>query len=309
MRFKKQRSIATFFLAIMIAELLLPTTSFALTSGPTQPEVQSFLPAGTSDMVDLFTGDFSYNIPLFELPGPSGGYPFNLSYQAGITMDQEASWVGLGWSMQPGAITRQMRGLPDEFKGDQVKTRMTVKPSVTVGLGAGAGLEVFGADSKVSLSAGFSVYNNNYKGFGYNIDGNLGFSNTNKQGISSGLGLGLSLDSQEGLGVTPSLSLGGKAGQFGLSAPYNSRQGLSGISLGHSVATNKNRTIENKKGEKSGSPDSFASSSATLSLSNPGYTPQITMPMNGLNLSATFKAGGAWWGIFGAPYVSGFYNE
>jgi hypothetical protein len=304
---KKSRIIATFFLAIMVAQLLLPTTSWALTSGPTQPEVQSFQPAGTTEMVDLFSGDFSYNIPLFELPGPSGGYPFNLSYQAGITMDQEASWVGLGWSMQPGAITRQMRGLPDEFRGDQVKTKMTVKPSVTVGLGAGAGIEVFGADPKVSLSAGFSVYNNNYKGFGYNIDANIGFSKANEQGITGGLGLGLSLDSQEGLGVAPSLSLGGKIGQFGLSAPYNSRTGLSGVSLGHSVAID-GRTIKKgaKEREKS---DSFGGSSATLSLSNPGYTPQITMPMNGINLSATLKAGGAWWGIFGAPYLSGFYNE
>ena len=41
-------------------------------------------------MVDLFSGDFNYNIPLMEV----GGYPINLSYHSGIGMDQEASWVG-----------------------------------------------------------------------------------------------------------------------------------------------------------------------------------------------------------------------
>lgn len=140
----RRKILACFCCTVFLFQLLFPMVAVALTSGPTQPEVQSFQPAGATDMVDLFSGDFSYNIPLFELPGPNGGYPFNLAYEAGIGMDQEASWVGLGWSLNPGAITRQMRGLPDEFKGDKVTTRMSVKPSVTVGLGAGAGLEVLG---------------------------------------------------------------------------------------------------------------------------------------------------------------------
>src|SRR4051812_26120003 len=94
-RTKRQR-IAWIMLTTFLVNMTMPLTTHALTAGPTQPELQGFQPAGTTDMVDLFSGDFSYNIPLFELPGPNGGYPFNLSYQAGITMDQEASWVGLG---------------------------------------------------------------------------------------------------------------------------------------------------------------------------------------------------------------------
>ena len=62
---------------------------FALTSGPSQPEFNSFTPIGTSDMVSLTTGDFSYNLPLLDV----GGYPINLSYDSGITTDQESSWV------------------------------------------------------------------------------------------------------------------------------------------------------------------------------------------------------------------------
>src|SRR6478736_10235402 len=93
---KNRRFISSFLILVILFQVVQVPVALALTSGPTQPEVQGFQPAGTSDMVDLFSGDFSYNIPLFELPGPNGGYPFNLAYQAGIGMDAEASWVGLG---------------------------------------------------------------------------------------------------------------------------------------------------------------------------------------------------------------------
>src|SRR5438128_12587154 len=103
---KKRRIISFIFLISFCLQFFSLQSALALTSGPTQPEAQNFQPAGANDMVDLFTGDFSYNIPLFELPGPNGGYPFNLSYQSGVTMDQEAGWVGLGWNFGPGSISR-----------------------------------------------------------------------------------------------------------------------------------------------------------------------------------------------------------
>lgn len=298
---KKNKLLAIVFTFILSANLLEPLATYALTSGPSQPEVQRFTPATASDMVDLFTGDFSYNIPLFELPGPNGGYPFNLSYQAGITMDQEASWVGLGWNLNPGAITRQMRGLPDEFKGDLVYTKMSVKPSVTVGLGAGAGLEVFGGDkniSKPSLSVGFSVMQNNYTGLGYSIDGTMGFGKT-VNGMTNGVSLGVSLNPKEGLSVNPSLSLASKVGEFGLNTSYHSQEGLSQLAASHSGSLIFNNSFQI---------DGIAVSSS-LSLAHPSYTPQITMPMRSVNINAQFKAGGAWWGLFSSPYISGFYSE
>ncbi|MBS1749851.1 MAG: hypothetical protein JST63_08105, partial [Bacteroidetes bacterium] len=54
--------------------------------GPGQPEMLSFKSLGSDNMVDLFTGDFSYSIPLLDV----GGYPVNIHYRSGITMDQEA---------------------------------------------------------------------------------------------------------------------------------------------------------------------------------------------------------------------------
>ena len=143
-------------LVIMVWQSMVAPLAFALTSGPMQPEVMSFGQVGVTDMVDVFTGDFSYNIPLFELPGPSGGYPFNLVYNAGIGMDQEASWVGLGGNLNAGSISRQVRGLPDEFKGDLITNTRSIKPNRTFGVGGGLGIELVGLDKGLSASAGLT---------------------------------------------------------------------------------------------------------------------------------------------------------
>src|SRR5690606_188600 len=113
------------------------------------------------------------------------------------TMDSEASWVGLGWVLQPGATTRQMRGIPDEFKGDEVYTKMSIEPSVTIGLGAGVGAEIFGGGLELGL--GFSVSQNNYRGMGYSIDGSVGFAKAATSGMTAGIGLDFSLNSKEGV--------------------------------------------------------------------------------------------------------------
>lgn len=154
-------------LALMILlQTLWPTVSMALTSGPSQPEVQGFQPIGTSDMVNLFTGDFSYNIPLGEVDG----YPINLSYQADPRMEQEASWVGLGWSLNPGAINREVRGLPDDFNGDEIERDFNLRDNKTTGgkLTVG-GAELFGLNI-VDFSLGFGAYYNNYRGYGTELN-------------------------------------------------------------------------------------------------------------------------------------------
>src|SRR5687768_12906379 len=110
------KTFAVFFLVEMLASALLPTFSWALTAGPTAPEATSFEPVDTTDIVNLATGDLAYNIPLLEVPGPSGGYPLSLSYHAGIQPNEEASWVGLGWTLNPGAIVRNVNGFADDQK-------------------------------------------------------------------------------------------------------------------------------------------------------------------------------------------------
>lgn len=88
-------------------------------SGPNAPEAMQFEPVDATDMVNLFTGDVSYVLPLLTVPNPEGGYPIVLNYHAGITMDQEASWVGLGWNLNVGSINRSVMGIADDINGSQ----------------------------------------------------------------------------------------------------------------------------------------------------------------------------------------------
>ena len=105
-------------LLLMAESSFLANYSWALTTGPFQPEYISYEEPGATDMVNLLTGDFSFSLPVMEVPGPEGSFSLPLSYHAGIGPDQEASWVGLGWTMNPGAITRAVNGYPDDANGE-----------------------------------------------------------------------------------------------------------------------------------------------------------------------------------------------
>lgn len=142
------KGIALFFAAELVVQAFFPTAAMALTSGPVSPDFASFEPVATTDMVDLFTGDFTYNLPVLSIPGPEGaGYSMSMSYHSGVNSEQEASWVGLGWSLNPGVINRQTNGYPDDFRNAQVKQYNKVRPNWTVSAGKSIGLEVY-SDSR-----------------------------------------------------------------------------------------------------------------------------------------------------------------
>ncbi|MBT1697137.1 hypothetical protein KK083_09640 [Fulvivirgaceae bacterium PWU4] len=111
------RTISVFLLLIFVQSLILPSGAIAFT-GPHQPEYVSYEAPGSTDMVNLLTGDFSFSLPVLEVPGPEGNFSLPLSYNAGIGLEQEASWVGLGWSMNAGAITRSINEFPDDASGE-----------------------------------------------------------------------------------------------------------------------------------------------------------------------------------------------
>ncbi len=205
---------------LLIAQLLTETLglNYALAGdgGPTQPEVHSFEPIGTTQMVDPFTGDFTYNIPLFNLPGPNGGYPVNLAYHSGVQMDQEASWVGLGWNINMGTISRQVRNLPDDFDGDDVKIKTDQKPNWTVSTGQKAQFEFIGIspqEAVPTISAGMNYYYNNYRGFGYSTDFGLSLKlrkiNEDNSGskLAGDLGFNIKLDSRDGVNGNVTLGI------------------------------------------------------------------------------------------------------
>ena len=160
--------IASFLVVNSIIEVFGIPAAYALTGGPSQPEFSSFEPVGTADMVNKFTGDFSYSIPVIEVPGPDGSsYPLSLSYHSGLGAEDEASWVGYGWTLNPGAINRTTRGFPDDFAGSNVQYWNKTPKNWTVTAGVGVGLELFGND-KISGNANGAIRYNNFSGFGYN---------------------------------------------------------------------------------------------------------------------------------------------
>jgi hypothetical protein len=249
---KQKKKIALGMLFVLAGNLLAPVVAFALTSGPVQPETQGFQPAGVSDMVDLQTGSFKYNIPLLDIDG----YPINLNYQSGSNMDDEASWVGFGWNLNPGAINRQVRGVPDDFSiGDTVEDDNYVKPEVTVGGSVNAKFESFGTALSTTVSLG--LFNNNYTGIGAEIGANAGLSYGIANGglLTASLGLGVESNTQSGVSLTPSVNLSIQqqvskevttSAALSSSLGYNSRSGMKSLTMGASFGVGLKSLKEDK---------------------------------------------------------------
>lgn len=75
--------------------------------------------------VDFSTGLPQISIPLTSVSDRDITVGVSLSYHAsGIKVDQEASWVGLGWSLNAGGvITCKMRGAQDKMDANTGKMR------------------------------------------------------------------------------------------------------------------------------------------------------------------------------------------
>jgi len=74
-----------------------------------QPEVHHIIKPQYGE-VDA-RGDLNLSIPVMTVPGRNGlDFPIVFSYHSGITVFQHASWIGLGWSWDPGSITRDVKG-------------------------------------------------------------------------------------------------------------------------------------------------------------------------------------------------------
>lgn len=262
-RVKRAKYLASFMLVTFLSEIVMPTALLALSGGPSQPEFSSFAQAEDQEMVDLFTGDFKYNIDLFEV----GGYPITLNYNAGPSMEEEASWVGLGWNLNPGMISRNVRGIPDDCNGDTVTENYNLKNEIEIPIDAPLLLEVVGKETgsngesglaegedtkndadtsgffakiknKIKPSFGFDVVYNSYTGFIVSPKSSLGLKTA--FGTASA---GLDYSPSGGVNFVPSVKLGhamaetdkaGKSLGAGMTLTYNSRNGLQnlGVSLG-----------------------------------------------------------------------------
>lgn len=297
---------------ILLLECAWPSAAMALTGGPSQPEVQSFEPVGTSDMVDLFSGDFSYNIPLFDMDG----YPMNISYHSGIGMDQEASWTGLGWNINAGVINRNMRGLPDDFNGDQVTKQQNVKKNQTIGISCGFSGELFGLDF-ASFSARLGLKYNNYTGIGIEKSFNVALTTSNKFGGSGCVSLGITSSSDDGLSLSPSVSLsqstsktenqGTKLG-ISVGTSFNSRGGLTGLTITPEITQNMNNS-KNKAGKDVNHSVSHSLNGAHFNFMQSTYSPSLDFPMQNLSITASLKFGVEIYGYAGALSPTAYYTE
>lgn len=327
----RRRTCAWALLTVMVGDILLPSAAWALTGGPGQPEVEGFTPMGNTDMVDLFSGDFSYNIPLMDVEG----YPINLAYKAGGGMEDEASWVGFGWSLNPGVVERNLRGLPDDFNGDGMERKMHLRPNVSVGGQLGADLELWAfpvsetvnnvvqevGNTSIGLGLSLGPTFNNYEGISFTTGLSMAMKSCREGKGTFNAGLGLNSSSQDGLRVQPfasydrddkyskrksSWSLG-----FGMS--ISSRQGLTNMSFNASARTTakkgtydrtfKDGTVSKAGGLRQGR------IGTSWDLGAQSYTPQVGLPFKNTSLSGSFKFGGDIGGLFSNPQISGFYSK
>jgi hypothetical protein len=293
--------------------------------GPGQPEMSTFKSVGADNMVNLFTGDFSYNIPLLDV----GGYPVNLFYSGGVTMDQEASWVGLGWNINPGTITRNMRGLPDDFDGqDTIQKVQSIRPDVTIGVTGSSGGELIGIPGlSANISAG--IFYNNRRGLGLEAGARGEFSvqkmlsqnvkdeKTGKDTISDKLNLsgsvGVNVNSQQGLTLNTGFSVYAqsvkKLSDFGLSTSidYSSRQGLTDLSISAEYSkykwsgTNSDAQLQLKTGS--------GPLTSNISFARSSFTPSIRMPLTTSNKFYQVKLGRENKIFFKNWVIGGYLNE
>ena len=289
-------------------QIVAPTMSWALTGGPAQPEFSSFTPIGTSDMVDLSSGDMSYNIPLMDV----GGYPINLAYSSGVGMDDEASWVGLGWNLSVGQINRNVRGLPDDFQGDLMTYENYMKPNVTVGASfnftpALVGIETDGVDGNIfngdddstyqpgNVTFGISAVYNNYTGFSMkpSIGATLSMGKVASVGFSAESG-------PDGLTVSPELSIHARSKTVNdrnkqlnssVGVSMNSRQGVTHMTMGVSAQKNDVNNTAKLKQNKEKKTHGIGTGSA-IGFTDQHYTPskRVGMTTRSITVNAALGA-------------------
>lgn len=297
MAYSKQVRVTAKGLILALAyQLIFPNVSYALTSGPTQPEVQSFEPVGTTDMVDLFTGDFVYNIPLLDVEG----YPINISYHGGVGMEQEASWVGLGWNINPGAVNRTVRGIPDDFKGETLTKEINIEPEENLRVGLGGGGELVGIGDPIlglSASVGPNININNYRGVSadFTFSAGVNLFRCVSVGVNVGIGSQSGADIDYNAGVQFSSSqivskdvAAGVGVNFGHG--YNTRTGIKDMNLSvFSNAQAKNASVQGP------------GMNATIPIGVKNFVPVVTNSSTMTSIYGRIKIGleFAWCNLYG----------
>lgn len=114
-----QVNISRLFVLILFAVIIVKTSNLSAQTAPWQgtenawnAELSKHVTTQEilqSEKVNVAsTGDFTLSVPLLDVLGRNGfDLPLAATYSPGIKVTQEASWVGLGWNLNIGSITRQ----------------------------------------------------------------------------------------------------------------------------------------------------------------------------------------------------------
>lgn len=299
---KFKNSICFGLLFLILSNTFFASKLKAAPGGPTQPES---IPSNFSkNNVDLFTGDFKYSIPLFDIDG----YPINISYSSNIGVDEEASWVGLGWTLNPGAVNRIMRGVPDEFNGEKIKKEFYIKPNWTAGVNVGAEGQIANYEPmkfiKIKgsgIGLGMGVFYNSYNGLGTELSLGANLSIGAKLGntLTGGIGAGrkLTANSQKGVDIKTNYGIRGgialsENSSIGLgmnvSNTFNNRTHFKQTFTGLSVNA---RLMSNNDGDGGITTGGTAWGSRTTN-EVPTYMPKIESPMKTTSFNFEAKVGG-----------------
>ena len=106
----------TFFLSFVTYAQDLPKII------PPSPNAAAFHVYGNTQL-NNYTGSANISIPIYTIEEGDLSLPIYLKYTAGngVKVEETASWVGLGWTLNAGgAISRTIRGIADEDEGNKI---------------------------------------------------------------------------------------------------------------------------------------------------------------------------------------------
>jgi len=197
------KAIAVFLAFTIVFQTVYPTVAYAVTSGPTMPDVYGHQPADATDNVSLLTGDFNYTIPVTSIPE----YPMAVGYSSNAGMNHPAGMFGFGINGFTGAVSRNLQGLPDDINGatkrfnykNQKNWKASVEGILSIGMGLPIPTEAISGSisGNISLLVGYDNYKGVFGALGMGIGLNIAENATGL--LSGGLNLGLSSHSLDGV--------------------------------------------------------------------------------------------------------------
>jgi Carbohydrate binding domain len=279
-----RKAISSITVIIIFINLLFSNILFAA-EGPSQPEAAQFEPIDTSDMVDIYSGNFNYNIPIMEVPGPEGNWPISMSYHAGIGPNTEATWVGLGWTLNPGSINRFMNGYPDDYWGGSVRSHFYAEKQKGWGISIGVSYGPVGMNmtydsytgkSGLNASLGLSAAIQSVTGIPLSL-GPLGFD------ISvgtSGISIGLAYSSMGSNGIGASLGINANIGTNGKTS-FSASAGIGGKGASNSITLSEGGNLSTSIGLMGCSFSTGSNGGARYSVGGIGYQSQSSNTSKG----------------------------